>query len=108
MKYILSVLLLFCLVISYSQSDSGIAYIKIKKGIITFRKVQPPEDVRTYMVIKLQNEKDGHYNVTYKTGSDAMYDLNKKKVDGPGEALFKVIGGLIVLTLAVLTIASKF
>lgn len=108
MKSILSVLLLFCFITSYSQSDSGIAYVKIKKGVITFRKIQPPEDVRAYIAIKLQNEKDGHYNVKYKTGTESMYDLSKKKVEGPGEAIFKVIGGLIVLTLAVLRIAGKF
>lgn len=107
MRGIVVLLLVFLNFCTYAQGDSGSVLIKIKKGNITFKRSQPPAEVQTYIITKLQNEKDGHYRITYRPGNDAMFDLKKKKVDSPATETFKAIGGLVILTLTVLYIVKK-
>lgn len=107
MRVIIVLLLALLNICTYAQNDSGTVLIKIKNGNITFKRTQPPPDVQTYIITKMQNEKDGHYRITYKPGIDAMYDLKKKKVDSPAAETFKVIGGLAMLTLSILYVVSK-
>ena len=86
-------------------SDS-IAYIKLRKGIVTFKRNIPPEDVRVYISVKMRNEKDGNYKIIYHPGTANMYELKRSKWVTPGAAIGEAIGGLVVLTLTILSVSS--
>ncbi len=80
----------------------GITHIKIKDGVVTYKKYLPPAEIQESLSQKLKTLSNGLYHVKYKTGKvmgQSFITTENEKMVTTGGRILRVTGAIVFLSI---------
>jgi hypothetical protein len=78
----------------------GITNVKIKNGVVTYKKYLPPTDIQSLISEKLKSEPNGLYQVKYEVGQvmgDSFVTTEKTKIKSTAGKILKTTGTILLI-----------
>ncbi len=78
----------------------GITNVKVKNGVVTYKKYLPPTDIQSLISEKLKSEPNGLYQVKYEVGQvmgDTFVTTEKTKIKSTAGKILKTTGTILLV-----------